>query len=49
MDCLFCAVAAGEVDVDTVFADDDVVAFLDHRPLFPGHAMPLLECASSSG
>jgi histidine triad (HIT) family protein len=32
-------VAAGEVDVDTVFADDDVVAFLDHRPLFPGHVL----------
>ncbi|MEV4556859.1 HIT family protein [Kitasatospora sp. NPDC049285] len=39
MDCLFCRVAAGEVAVDTVFADDLVLAFLDHRPLFPGHVL----------
>ncbi|WP_042383542.1 HIT family protein [Streptacidiphilus melanogenes] len=39
MECLFCAVAAGEVEVPTVFADDEAVAFLDHRPLFPGHVL----------
>jgi histidine triad (HIT) family protein len=39
MDCLFCAVAAGEAEAERVFADDEVVAFLDHRPLFPGHVL----------
>ncbi|KDN82088.1 HIT family protein [Kitasatospora cheerisanensis] len=39
MDCLFCRVVAGEVPVDSVFADEHAVAFLDHRPLFPGHLL----------
>ncbi|OKJ16073.1 HIT family protein [Kitasatospora sp. CB01950] len=39
MDCLFCRVVAGDVPVETVFADSSVVAFLDHRPLFPGHLL----------
>ncbi|MFI9787784.1 HIT family protein [Kitasatospora sp. NPDC051984] len=39
MDCLFCRVVAGEVTVETVLADDVVHAFLDHRPLFPGHLL----------
>ncbi|MFD5560273.1 HIT family protein [Kitasatospora griseola] len=39
MDCLFCRVVAGEVPVETVLADDTVHAFLDHRPLFPGHLL----------
>ncbi|MEY9876433.1 histidine triad (HIT) family protein [Streptacidiphilus sp. MAP12-33] len=39
MDCTFCAVAAGDISVDTVYEDDLVVAFLDHRPLFPGHVL----------
>jgi histidine triad (HIT) family protein len=39
VDCVFCAVAAGTVEVHTVFEDDAAVAFLDHRPLFPGHVL----------
>ncbi|MDH2413986.1 HIT family protein [Nocardioides sp. CER19] len=38
-DCLFCAVAAGETPAATVLADDDFVAFLDHRPVFKGHTL----------
>jgi histidine triad (HIT) family protein len=37
--CLFCEIAAGRVPVAKVFEDDDFVAFLDHRPLFPGHCL----------
>ena len=39
--CQFCAVAAGDpgADAHVVYADPDVVAFLDHRPLFPGHVL----------
>ena len=39
--CQFCAVAAGDpgADAHVVYADPDVVAFLDHRPLFKGHTL----------
>jgi histidine triad (HIT) family protein len=37
--CVFCRIAAGEQDVETVFADDVCVAFLDHRPVFKGHVL----------
>ena len=36
-DCLFCAIAAGEVPSDQVFADDQVVAFRDIAPRAPTH------------
>jgi histidine triad (HIT) family protein len=39
MDCLFCRIVAGELAVATVFEDDLTLAFLDHRPLFPGHCL----------
>jgi histidine triad (HIT) family protein len=38
-DCRFCAIARGEGDAKVVLEDDDVLAFLDHRPLFPGHCL----------
>ncbi|MEU8571196.1 HIT domain-containing protein [Streptomyces pathocidini] len=38
-DCKFCAVVAGDVPSHTVFEDTAVVAFLDARPLFPGHTL----------
>jgi histidine triad (HIT) family protein len=38
-DCAFCAVAAGEVEAEIVDENADTVAFLDHRPLFPGHVL----------
>jgi histidine triad (HIT) family protein len=38
-DCLFCAIAAGDTPASTVLADDDFVAFLDHRPVFKGHTL----------
>jgi histidine triad (HIT) family protein len=37
--CAFCAIAAGDVEAELVHADDRTVAFLDHRPLFPGHVL----------
>jgi histidine triad (HIT) family protein len=37
--CLFCRIVAGEVPTDTVFEDSRTLAFLDHRPLFPGHCL----------
>jgi histidine triad (HIT) family protein len=38
-DCLFCAIAAGRTPAATVLADDDFLAFLDHRPVFKGHTL----------
>ena len=38
-DCLFCRIAEGEVQAAVVYEDPDCVAFLDHRPLFPGHCL----------
>lgn len=39
MACLFCGIANGEVSAASVFEDDISLAFLDHRPLFPGHCL----------
>ena len=37
--CLFCRIVSGELPATIVYEDDDSVAFLDHRPLFPGHTL----------
>src|SRR3954465_164933 len=37
--CLFCSIAAGETDAAVVWSDEDLVAFLDIRPLFKGHTL----------
>lgn len=39
MNCLFCGIVNGEVNASLVFHDDISIAFLDHRPLFPGHCL----------
>jgi histidine triad (HIT) family protein len=37
--CLFCRVVRGDLPAHVVYEDALTVAFLDHRPLFPGHAL----------
>ena len=37
--CIFCAIVAGETPAHIVFDDEATIAFLDHRPLFPGHTL----------
>jgi len=37
--CIFCEVVTGEVAAHVVLEQADAVAFLDHRPLFPGHCL----------
>ncbi len=37
--CVFCAGLRGEVELSRVFEDDEVLAFLDHKPVFPGHVL----------
>jgi len=38
-DCRFCLIVSGQATAEIVRTDDDTVAFLDHRPLFPGHVL----------
>jgi histidine triad (HIT) family protein len=37
--CTFCGIIAGEVPASIVSSDESVVAFLDYRPLLPGHVL----------
>jgi histidine triad (HIT) family protein len=39
MACLFCGIISGDANASIVFEDDISLAFLDHRPLFPGHSL----------
>ena len=38
-DCLFCSIISGEVAGQVVLETDDVVGFLDARPVFKGHTL----------
>jgi histidine triad (HIT) family protein len=38
-DCAFCKIVSGETEAHSVFEDSDTLAFLDNRPLFPGHSL----------
>jgi len=37
--CTFCQIAAGSLPADLVLEDAACLAFLDRRPLFPGHCL----------
>jgi histidine triad (HIT) family protein len=37
--CVFCSIVAGETAAFAVLDDDVALAFLDVRPLFPGHVL----------
>ena len=39
MSCLFCSIAAGTTPAGIVWRGQGALAFLDHRPLFPGHVL----------
>jgi len=39
MDCLFCSIAAGDVDADVVHRTENVVAFRDVNPQAPTHLL----------
>ena len=38
-DCRFCQIIAGDEAAHVVFEDERTLAFLDNRPLFPGHSL----------
>jgi histidine triad (HIT) family protein len=37
--CTFCRIADGSIPAPIVYQDEHSMAFLDHRPLFPGHML----------
>lgn len=37
--CLFCRIVSRELTASIVYEDDWFIAFLDNRPLFPGHVL----------
>ncbi len=37
--CLFCGIVKGEIESRIVFRDAHSIAFLDRKPLFPGHCL----------
>jgi histidine triad (HIT) family protein len=38
-ECRFCRIIQGDLPAAVVFEDEFSLAFLDHRPLFPGHCL----------
>ena len=38
-ECIFCKIGSGGISVDTVYADDEFVAFRDLNPQAPVHAL----------
>src|SRR5579864_2802870 len=38
-DCKFCQIVSRDLPSSVVFEDERSLAFLDHRPLFPGHVL----------
>ena len=46
--CIFCAIIAGEAPASLVWEDDQALAFMDIRPVNPGHVLvvPRLHAAS---
>jgi histidine triad (HIT) family protein len=39
MSCVFCDIASGKAPAEIIWRSEDAVAFLDTRPLFPGHVL----------
>ncbi len=39
MDCIFCKIIKGELPCTKVYADEEIFAFLDIKPVNPGHTL----------
>ena len=37
--CIFCNISAGEIPADKVFENENLLAFLDIKPVNPGHVL----------
>lgn len=38
-DCIFCKIVAGEISASKIYEDDKILAFLDIKPVNPGHTL----------
>lgn len=49
--CVFCQIIAGEAEASFIYRDENLVAFMDIRPISPGHVLvvPTHHVASLSG
>lgn len=36
---VICGIVAGEIPSEVVYRDEELIAFLDHRPVFKGHVL----------
>jgi histidine triad (HIT) family protein len=43
MSCTFCRIATEDLPAEIVWREPGMVAFLDHKPLFPGHVLLIPE------
>jgi histidine triad (HIT) family protein len=39
MDCLFCRFISGEIAIDTIYEDEELIAFHDINPVAPTHIL----------
>lgn len=39
MNCVFCQIASGEIGAEIIWQSAELLAFLDNRPVFPGHVL----------
>ena len=39
MECIFCKIVSGEIPAAKVYEDGEMLAFLDHNPINPGHTL----------
>ena len=39
MDCVFCQIVAGKIPSETLYQDEEVIAFRDINPLAPTHVL----------
>lgn len=37
--CVFCRIIGGEETVSIIYEDEEIIAFLDIQPLYPGHVL----------
>lgn len=47
-DCIFCKIANNEIPATKVFEDDDFLAFMEIKPVAPGHILVVPKLHSSS-
>jgi histidine triad (HIT) family protein len=45
-DCLFCKIASKEIPANIIYEDESVMAFLDLKPVHPGHTLVIAKAHS---